>query len=124
MPVLFHPLPMPNPHQFLRWTLFVPDTMLVSHKVNSTTIHASLIHKNGLIYTFLSAFPIKKFKDLLTAEFVYGFLDIVISETPDKQALKTQHLMSLMRLASKYRWNTVLSFHIAVLDRIEAGLTD
>ena len=32
----------------------------------------------------------------------------------------TQHLMSLMRLASKYRWNAVFSFHAAVLERIEA----
>lgn len=29
----------------------------------------------------------KRFKDLSTAEFVYGYLDIVNSETPDKQAL-------------------------------------
>ena len=32
--------------------------------------------------------------------------------------------MSLMRLASKYRWNAVFSFHAAVLERIEAGLPD
>lgn len=30
--------------------------------------------------------------------------------------------MSLMRLASKYDWDAVLSFHAAVLDRIESGL--
>ena len=66
----------------------------------------------------------KRFKDLSTAEFVYGYLDIVNSETPDKQALMMQHLMSLMRLASKYVWEAVLSFHAAVLDRIEAGLAN
>ena len=35
-----------------------------------------------------------------------------------------QQLMSLMRLASKYLWVAVFSFHIAVLDRIEAGLAN
>ena len=60
----------------------------------------------------------KKFKDLTTSEFVYGYLDIVNSEPPEKQDVMTQHLMSLMQLASKYNWPTVLSFHAAVLDRI------
>ena len=32
--------------------------------------------------------------------------------------------MSLMRLASKYHWDAVQSFHAAVLDRIEAGLAN
>ena len=66
----------------------------------------------------------KKFKDLTTSEFFYGHLDIVNSESPEKQAIMTQHLMSLMRLASKYNWPAVLSFHAAVLDRIEAGLAN
>ena len=66
----------------------------------------------------------KKFKDLTTSEFVYGYLDIVNSEPPEKQAVMTRHLMSLMRLASKYNWPAVLSFHAAVLDRIEAGLAN
>lgn len=66
----------------------------------------------------------KKFKDLTTSEFVYGYLDIVNSEPPEKQAVMTRHLMSLMRLASKYNWPSVLSFHAAVLDRIEAGLAN
>ena len=63
----------------------------------------------------------KKFKDLTTSEFVYGYLDIVNSECPEKQAVMTQHLMSLMQLASKYNWPAVLSFHVAVLDLIKAG---
>ncbi|PFX11508.1 hypothetical protein AWC38_SpisGene24727 [Stylophora pistillata] len=50
--------------------------------------------------------------------------DIVNSEPPEKQAVMTRHLMSLMRLASKYNWPAVLSFHAAVLDRIEAGLAN
>ena len=66
----------------------------------------------------------KKFKDLSTSEFVYGYLDILSSESPAKQPLMQQHLMSLMRLASKYHWDAVLSFHAAVLDRIEAGLAN
>ena len=66
----------------------------------------------------------KKFQDLTTSEFVYGYLDIVNSEPPEKQAVMTRHLMSLMRLASKYDWPAVLSFHAAVLDRIEAGLAN
>ena len=66
----------------------------------------------------------KKFKYLSTAEFVYAYLDILTSETPPKQALMTQHLISLMRLASKYHWHAVLSFHAAVLDCIEASLAD
>ena len=47
----------------------------------------------------------KKFKDLTTSEFVYGYLDIVNSEPPEKQAVMTRHLMSLMQLALKYSWN-------------------
>ena len=66
----------------------------------------------------------EKFKDLAISEFVYGYLDIVHSEPPEKQAVMTQHLMSFMRLASKYNWPAVLSFHAAVLDRIEAGLAE
>ena len=42
----------------------------------------------------------KKFTDLTTSEFVYGYLDIANSESPEKQAVMTRHLMSLMRLAS------------------------
>ena len=64
----------------------------------------------------------KKFKDLSTAEFVYGYLDIYTSASPENQPLMMQHLMALMRLASKYYWEAVLSFHAAVLDRIESGL--
>ena len=64
----------------------------------------------------------KKFKDLSTAEFVYGYLDILSAQPSPQQALMTQHLMSLMRLASKYDWDAVLSFHAAVLDRIESSL--
>lgn len=64
----------------------------------------------------------KKFKDLSTAEFVYGYLDIYTSASPEDQPLMMQHLMSLMRLAAKYDWDAVLSFHAAVLDRIESGL--
>ena len=60
--VLFPPLQIPNPHRFLCWTLFVPEAMPVSHNVNSTIIPALLIHKNGPIYTFLSAFPVKNLR--------------------------------------------------------------
>ena len=60
----------------------------------------------------------KKFKDLSTAEFVYGYLNILSAQPSPQQALTTQHLMSLMRLASKYDWDAVLSFQAAVLDRI------
>ena len=38
----------------------------------------------------------KKFKDLTTSEFVYGYLDIVNSEPPEKQDVMTRHLMSFM----------------------------
>ena len=61
-PVLFPPLQIPNPLRFLCWTLFVPEAMPVSHNVNSTIIPALLIHKNGPIYTFLSAFPVKNLR--------------------------------------------------------------
>ena len=64
----------------------------------------------------------KKFKDLSTAEFVYGYLDILSAQPSPQQALMSHHLMSLMRLVSKYDWEAVLSFHAAVLDRIESGL--
>ncbi len=64
----------------------------------------------------------KKFKDLSAAEFVYGYLDIDTSASPEDQPLMMQHLMSLMRLAATYDWDAVLSFHAAVLDRIESRL--
>ena len=64
----------------------------------------------------------KKFKDLSTAEFVYGYLDIYTSASPENQPLMMQHLMVLMRLASKFDWEAVLSFHAAVFDGIESGL--
>ena len=66
----------------------------------------------------------KKFKDLSTAEFVYGYLDIFTAQTSPNQSLMISHLMTLMRLASKYDWDAVLSFHAAVLDRIESGLAN
>ena len=52
----------------------------------------------------------KKFKDLTTSEFIYGYLVIVNSEPPEKQAVMTRHLMSLLRLASKYNWPACCSF--------------
>ena len=57
----------------------------------------------------------KKFKDLSTAEFIYGFLDVV----------KPKH-RSIYDATSdvKYRWNAVLLFHATVLNRIEASLAD
>jgi len=39
-----------------------------------------------------------------------------------QQEVMSTHLMALMRLAAKYKWLSVLLFHAAVLDRIEAGL--
>ena len=66
----------------------------------------------------------KKFKDLSKAEFVYGYLDILTAQTSPHQSLMISHLMTLMRLASKYDWEAVLSFHTAVLDRIESGLAN
>ena len=32
--------------------------------------------------------------------------------------------MSIIQLASKYNWPVVLSFHVAILDSIEAGLAN
>ena len=66
----------------------------------------------------------KKFKDLSTAEFVYGYPDILTSQTPANQSLMQQHLMSIIHLSSKYHWDAILSFHTAMLDRIEAGLAN
>ena len=66
----------------------------------------------------------KKFKDLTTSEFVYGYLDIVNSASPEKQAVMTRQLMSLLQLASKYKWPAVLSFHAAAFDCIEFGLAN
>ncbi|KAK2547253.1 hypothetical protein P5673_032862, partial [Acropora cervicornis] len=64
----------------------------------------------------------KKFKDLSLAEFVYGYLDIMRDAGDEHQEFMSTHLMTLMRLAAKYKWLSVLSFHAAVLDRIEASL--
>ena len=64
----------------------------------------------------------KKFKGLSLAEFVYGCLDIMRVASDKQQEVMSTHLMALMRLAAKYKWISVLSFHAAVLDRIKAGL--
>ena len=64
------------------------------------------------------------FKDLSMAEFVYWYLDILTAQTSPHQSLMISHLMTLMRLASKYDWEAVLSFHAAVLNRIESGLAN
>ena len=64
----------------------------------------------------------KKFKDLSLAEFVYGYLDLMRVVSDEQQEVMSTHLMTLMHLAAKYKWLSVLSFHAAVLDRIEAGL--
>ena len=64
----------------------------------------------------------KKFRDLSLAEFVYGCLDIMRVASDKQQEVMSTHLMALMRLAAKYKWISVLSFHAAVLDRIEASL--
>ena len=66
----------------------------------------------------------KKFKDLSTAEFAYGYLDILTGQMSPNQSLMISHLMTLMHLASKYDWDAMLSFHAAVLDRIESGLAN
>ena len=63
-----------------------------------------------------------KFKDLSLAEFVYGYLDIMWVASDEQQQVMSTHLMTLIRLAAKYKWLSVLSFHAALLDRIEAGL--
>ena len=65
----------------------------------------------------------KKFKDLSTAEFVYGYLDILTSQTPANQSLMQQHLMSIIHLSSKYHWDAILSFHTAMLDRKSTAST-
>ena len=98
--------------------------MLVSPKVNLTTTRVSLICKNGLLCMSHLVSPGKSLKILQLLNFVYGCLDIVDSEPPKKQAVLTQHLMSFMRLASKYNWPAVLSFHATVLDRIQARLAN
>ena len=64
----------------------------------------------------------KKFKDLSLAEFVYGYFDFMRVASDEQQEVMSTHLMALMRLAAKYKWLSVLSFHAAVVDRIEAGL--
>lgn len=65
----------------------------------------------------------KKFKDLSMAEFVYGYLDIMRVASNEHQENLSTHLMTLMGLAANYKWLSVLSFHTAVLGRIEAGST-
>ena len=56
------------------------------------------------------------------AEFVYGYLDIMQVAKDQQRELMSTHLMTLMCLAAKYKWLSVLSFYTAVLDRIKAGL--
>ena len=94
----------------------------VSRKVNSTTIHVSLTPKNGPHLHLPFRLSRKKFKDLSMAEFLYSYLNILSAQPSPQQTLVTQHLMSLMRLASKYDWDAVLFFHAAMLDRIQSGL--
>ena len=53
---------------------------------------------------------------------MYGYLDIMRVASDEQQEVMSTNLMTLMRLVAKYKWLSVLSFHAAVLDRIEAGL--
>ena len=48
--------------------------------------------------------------------------DIMRVASDEQQEDVSNNLMALLRLAAKYKWLSVLSFHAAVLDRIEAGL--
>ena len=58
------------------------------------------------------------------AQFVYGYVDIMrVAQDAQREIVSIHdHLITLMRLGTKCRWLSVLSFHAAVFDRIEAGL--
>lgn len=56
------------------------------------------------------------------AEFVYGYLDIMRVASVEQEDVTSTHLVTLMCLAAKYKWLSVLSFHAAVLSRIKASL--
>ena len=64
----------------------------------------------------------KKYDDLSIQEFCAGYATI-IENTRSKNELKYRitHLKDLMYLATKYRWDCVLSFHAACLLEIERG---
>ena len=74
------------------------------------TGHRSIVRFNGKSQRSMShsACHARNLK-ISTAEFVYGYLDIYTSTSPVYQPLMMQHLMSLMRLASKFDWDAVLS---------------
>ena len=56
------------------------------------------------------------------AEFINGYLDIRQAAKGELHEVMSAHLMTLIHLAAKYKWLSVLSFHAAVLDLIKAGL--
>ena len=64
----------------------------------------------------------KKYDDLSVEEFCAGYATI-LENTHNKTELKYRivHLKDLMYLATKYRWDCVMSFHAACLLEIERG---
>ena len=62
----------------------------------------------------------KKYDDLSIEEFCAGYATIITnSKSNTEQKHRITHLKDLMYLATKYRWDCVLSFHAACLLEIE-----
>ena len=94
---------------------------MASCKVNSTTIHALLIPRSGLTYTFFQSFS-KEVQRSFRSRICVWLSSHFYAANPPNQSHMTSHFMTLKCLASKYDWAVVLSFHAVVLDCIESGL--
>ncbi len=62
-----------------------------------------------------------KYEDLNVQEFVFGYLQCVLSQTPDVQVYMYKHLSELMRDAMDYTWPTVRNYHSIILHHMETG---
>ena len=60
-----------------------------------------------------------KHQDLNVQEFVFGYLQCVLSQTPDVQVYMYKHLSELMRGAMDYTWASVRNYHSIILHHMK-----
>ena len=64
----------------------------------------------------------KIYEDLSISEFVAGYVTILGDEDCEiKRAFRSEHLIELMYLSTRFKWKNVLDYHGAVLEEIERG---
>ena len=64
----------------------------------------------------------KIYEDLSISEFVAGYATILGDEDCEiKRSFRSEHLIELMYLSTRFKWKNVLDYHGAVLEEIERG---